>query len=131
MRVESSIQAKSGACAKKTGALVGFAMENVDAMLKSAEILSRGFCAIVDAMRGTVSMTIDDGRSAARALMVRGSVPQSIELQTELLKLNAGRATIRALLVAVMTVQVTEEALFPLVARIDDTFNLVTGSVAA
>ncbi len=111
--------------------MIGFATENVDAMLKSAEILSRGFCAIADAMRGTVSMTIDDGRSAARAVMGCGSAPESIELQSELVKLNAGRATIRALLLAVMTVQVTEEALFPLIARFNAVFNLVAGSVTA
>ena len=108
-----------------------FAAENADAMLKSAEILSRGFCALADALRGTASMTVDDGRSAVRALMGCGSASQSIELQTELVKLNAGRATIRALLLSVMTVQVAEEAMVPLISRINAAFGLVTGSVAA
>lgn len=108
-----------------------FAAENADAMLKSGEILSRGFFALTDALRGTASMAVDDGRSAVRALIGCGSVPESIVLHTELVKLNAGRAAIRALLLAVMIAQVTEEAVFPLITRVNAAFNLAARSVAA
>lgn len=62
-------------------------------------------------------MTVDDGMSAVRALMDRRTVPAWVELQSELIKLNAGRSTIRALVLSVMTLQIAEEALFPLIRR--------------
>ncbi len=99
------------------GGLRDFATGNVEAVLKSAEILARGLRALNFNMHGATNMTVDDGVSAARALMDCATVPQWIELQPELVKLNAGRATIRALLLSVMTMQAAEEALFPLIVR--------------
>jgi len=76
-------------------------------------------------------MTMDDGLSAARALMSCRTALEWFQLQSELAKLNAGRATIRALLLSVMTVQLTEEALFPLIMRVNIAHGLFTRSMIA
>lgn len=75
-------------------------------------------------------MTIDDGLSAARALTGCKTVSECLDLHTELVKLNAVRATIRVLLLSVMTVQLAEEALFPLLRRVNVAFGLVETTVA-
>ncbi len=116
---------------REWGRVHGFTAENVDAVLKSAEILSRGFCAFKHNWLGATCMSIDDGKSAARALMGCATVPHLIHLQADLIKLNSSRATIRALLLSVMTVQVTEETLFPLIRRVDAAFGLFAGTRAA
>jgi len=76
-------------------------------------------------------MTADDGMSAARALMDCRTVPAWVELQSELIKLNVGRSTIRALLLSVMTLQVTEEALFPLIRRANTIHDLCARALGA
>lgn len=96
-----------------------FSAENADAALKATEILSRGVRALNVNVHGAATMTAEDGLSAARALLDCRTVAQWIELQSELVKLNAGRAAIRALLVSVMAIQVTEDALFPLIRRLN------------
>jgi hypothetical protein len=119
------------AYSKETVAIHGFAAENVDAFLKSVEILSRGIRAVNSSAHGTASMTLDDGLSAFRALMGCRTLPEWIDLQSELVKLNSGRVAIRALLLSVMSVQVTEEALFPLIRRANAAFGLVSRTMAA
>lgn len=108
-----------------------FSAENVDAALKATEILSRGVRALNFNVHGAATMTAEDGLSAARALMDCKTVPQWIELQSELVKLNAGRTAIRALLLSVMAIQVTEEALFPLIRRLNAAHCLVTKTISA
>ncbi len=108
-----------------------FVAQNADAVLKSAEILSRGFQALHHNLDGTANMTFNDGVSAARALMDRRAVSEWIALHAELVRLNSGRAAIRALLLSVMTVQLAEEALFPLIRRMNASFGLAARTMAA
>lgn len=100
-------------------------------MLKSADIFSRGVRVLGLNVYGAASMIVDDGLSGTRALMDCRTISELVELQTELVKLNAGRAAIRTLLLSVMTVQVTEEALFPLIRRVDAGHGLAARTVSA
>lgn len=95
------------------------------------EILVRGLRALHYNVHGAASITANDGVSAARALMDCATVPQWIELQSELIKLNAGRATIRAVLLSVMTMQAAEEALFPLIVRANAAHRLFARTLNA
>lgn len=99
----------------------GFALENVQAALKSTDILFRGLRVLNFSVGGAASMTLDDGMSAARALMGCRTVLEWMDLQAELVKLNGGRLTIRALFLSVMALQMTEEAIFPLIRRANAT----------
>jgi len=103
----------------------------MDAALKSTEIFSRGVRVFNCNVQGAATMTADDGLSAARALMDCRTVPQWVELQSELVRLNAGRAAIRALLLSVMAIQVTEEAFFPLIRRLNAAHCLMTKTISA
>ena len=76
-------------------------------------------------------MTVNDSISAARALTDCRTLPAWVELQSELIKLNAGRSTIRALVLSVMTLQVTEEALFPLIRRANATHGVYARTLGA
>ncbi len=76
-------------------------------------------------------MTVDDGMAAGRALMGCTTVPHWIELQSDLVKLNTGRFTIRALLLSVMSVQMTEDALCPLINRANATYGLYARTLGA
>lgn len=118
-------------CFRNTGGIRAFTAANAEAALKSGEILARGLRALDFNVHGAAIMTVDDGLSAARALMGCRTVPHWFRLHSELVKLNAGRAAIRALLLSVMSLQVTDEALFPLIMRVNAAHGLFARTMSA
>lgn len=123
--------AESGKYCKEFRGIRDYTAQNVQAALKSADILSRGLRVLGFNVCGATNMTVDDGVAATRALMDCRTLPDWIKLQSELVKLNIGRATIRALVLSVMTVQVTEEAWFPLLSRANATYGVLDGTLVA
>ena len=97
--------------------LITFAVDNVDAMVKSNAIFCRSVRSLSFAWVGMVSITAEDGFASTKAVVSCRSIPDSISLQTELAKLNIARVLIRVCVLSRMALETAEEATCPLIRR--------------
>jgi len=97
---------------------IAFSNDNVQAVVKSGAILSRGLRALNHAALGVMRITLQDGVSASKALSNCRSPKHAVELELDLLCTNGSRLVGKGCMLAVMAMQVGEDSVVPLVKRV-------------
>jgi len=96
---------------------IAFSNDNVQAVVKSGAILSRGVQALNHAAVGVMRITWQDGLSASKALSNCRSPKDAADLEFDLLCTNGSRLVSKGCMLAVMAMQVGEDSVVPLVNR--------------
>lgn len=101
-----------------------FVTDNVAACAASAAILSRGFQFINRARLRAYLMGVDDGLRIVRAMCLARTGREWIGLERQLYMRASSWTVSRTLMLAVMAVQLGEDAVVPLARRLDAVFDL-------
>lgn len=99
--------------------VLGIAVGNLQALVKSGDILARGFRLLNTALVGNAWMTLDDSIAELQARMSCGNLRQLLSLEADIGRRSVSRSVQRLCVVVRMAGQLSEDAAVPLQRRVD------------
>ncbi|NJO55398.1 MAG: phasin family protein [Rhodospirillales bacterium] len=103
---------------------------NLEAVLKSTDILARGMRMLNTAVIGSTCMTMDDTIADSRSAMSCRSVKTFVVREVDLAMVTVNRSLGRMTVLGRMASQLIEDALFPLERRFFIVFDLLNRKAA-
>jgi len=99
--------------------MVVFSKENLDAVMVSGSIFAKGFQDLNTAWFGLAQASLEDSFAASQAVMKCKSVPEAVEVQSELAKESYTKMVSESRKLSEMSVQLAEQALAPITGRVN------------
>ena len=103
---------------KTTQELMAFNNGNVEAMVKSGQIMANGFQDMTKLMTAAAQSTMDETMATFRALAGVRSIKEAVDLQTSLARSMIEKAVSQTGQVAETSFKVAEQAMAPVASRI-------------
>ena len=103
---------------KTTEQIVSFGQGNVEAMMKSNQVLAAGMQDLTRQIAATTQASIDEAMSGFRAMAGVRSIKDALELQTALARSAMEAAVRQTTQVAEASIKVAEQAMAPIAQRV-------------
>jgi phasin family protein len=97
--------------------IVTFSQGNVEAFVKSGQILAAGMQDITKQMAATAQASFDEAMGAFKAIATARSVREAMDLQTQLARSTVEKAMTQTGQVAETTMKLAEQVVAPLASR--------------
>lgn len=114
---------------------VGLASDHGAAAIMCATIYGRGVRSLGDAAMRMVLMSWEDHQASVRAMIrslaARPGAREALRMELDLARLRSSRTMARNVVLTTMTMQVLEEATYPLVRRADAAFEHLAETTSA
>ena len=118
---QTQAQVKEGLtrAVKTAEQVTAFSQGNLEAMMKSSQILATGFTEMSKLMAASARATLDETMNTVRALSSVKSVKEAIELQTSFARVSMEKAMSEGGKLTEHSLKVAEQAMAPLTARVN------------
>ncbi len=118
---QTQAQVKEGlARAMKTAEKVTtFSQGNLEAMMKSSQILATGFTELSKLMAASARASLDETMNTVRALTTVKSVKEAVELQTSFARASMEKAMSESGKITEHSLKLAEQAMAPISARVN------------
>ncbi len=105
--------------------------ENVEAFVKSGNLLAKGMETLGKEMMDFARLSIEGNVAATKAVMGAKSFKEAVDLQTDFAKKNVDQMLNEGARLAELSVKVTNEAMEPIQARVNVTVKTIMKPIAA
>ena len=118
---QAQVQVKEGmARAMKTAEqMTAFSQGNLEAMMKSSQILATGFTELSKLMAASARASLDETMNTVRALATVKSVKEAVELQTSFARSSVEKAMSEGGKLTEQSLKLAEQAMAPISARVN------------
>ncbi len=110
---------------------VGFGKGNIDAVMQSSALFTKGLQDINAAWFGLAQTSMDESVAATRAMLGAKNIGDVVKMRMDFAKSNYEKVVGETRKISELSMKVAEEATSPITDRLNDTVGRFTKSVAA